>query len=122
MPPPMTERTVLVSGAAGGIGRAVAERFVSQGDAVALADVDEERLHTAAADLGGEGRRLATVVADVRSVAACESMVAAVAAAFGRLDVLVNCAGVWVEGPTERATEDEWDRTVDVNLKGTFFS
>ncbi|MGZ4108193.1 MAG: SDR family NAD(P)-dependent oxidoreductase [Actinomycetota bacterium] len=118
----MTQRAVLVTGAAGGIGRAVAERFLALGDAVTLADVDEERLAKAAADLGGDGRVLSTAVADVRSVADCEAMVRAAMDAHGRLDVLVNCAGVWVEGPTEQMTEEQWDRTVDVNLKGTFFA
>jgi NAD(P)-dependent dehydrogenase (short-subunit alcohol dehydrogenase family) len=118
----MTQRAVLVTGAAGGIGRAVAERFLALGDAVTLADVDEERLAKAAADLGGDGRVLSIAVADVRSVADCEAMVRAAMDAHGRLDVLVNCAGVWVEGPTEQMTEEQWDRTVDVNLKGTFFA
>ncbi len=117
----MAERVVLVTGGAGGIGRAAAERFLSQGEAVALADVDEEALEKAATELAGEGRRVRAVRADVRSVTACEAMVASAVDAFGRLDVLVNCAGVWVEGPTERMTEAEWDRTIDVNLKGTFF-
>jgi NAD(P)-dependent dehydrogenase (short-subunit alcohol dehydrogenase family) len=118
----MSERVVLVTGAAGGIGRAVAERFLSYGDAVSLADVDDEGLAKTAAEFGGEGRRISTVVADVRSVADCEAMVAATIEAHRRLDVLVNCAGVWVEGPTEQMTEAQWDRTVDVNLKGTFFA
>jgi NAD(P)-dependent dehydrogenase (short-subunit alcohol dehydrogenase family) len=118
----MSQRVVLVTGAAGGIGRAVADGFLGRGDAVALADVDEERLATAAADLGGDGRSVSTVVADVRSVAACDAMVGSAAEALGRLDVLVNCAGVWVEGPTQEMTEEQWDRTVDVNLKGTFFA
>ena len=113
---------VLITGAAGGIGRAVAERFLSQGDAVTLADVDDQRVEKTRAALDGDGRRIATTVADVRSVAACRAMVAAAVDAFGRLDVLVNCAGVWIEGPTDRATEEEWDRTIDVNLKGTFFA
>jgi NAD(P)-dependent dehydrogenase (short-subunit alcohol dehydrogenase family) len=118
----MTQRAVLVTGAAGGIGRAVVERFLALGDAVTLADVDGERLAKAAAELGGDGRVLSTAVADVRSVADCEATVRAAVDAHGRLDVLVNCAGVWVEGPTEQMTEEQWDRTVDVNLKGTFFA
>jgi len=118
----MGDRVALVTGGAGGIGRAVAERFLAQGDAVALADVDDERLAKTAAELGGDGRRIATSVADVRSVAACEAMVRSTVDAFGRLDVLVNCAGVWVEGPTEQMTEEQWDRTIGVNLKGTFFA
>ena len=63
-----------------------------------------------------------TVVADVTVVADCERMVAETVERHGRLDVLVNCAGVWVEGPTAEMTEKEWDRTLDVNLKGTFFA
>jgi NAD(P)-dependent dehydrogenase (short-subunit alcohol dehydrogenase family) len=118
----MTPRAVLVTGAAGGIGRAVAERFLALGDTVALADVDEDRLAKAAAELGGDGSVLSTVVADVRSVTDCEAMVRAAVNAHGRLDVLVNCAGVWVEGPADQMTEEQWDRTVDVNLKGTFFA
>lgn len=118
----MTERVVLVTGAAGGIGRAVAERFLSKGDAVALADVDDERLSKAAAELAGEGRRVSTVVTDVRLVSECEQMIASTVDAYARLDVLVNCAGVWVEGASEHMTEEQWDRTVAVNMKGTFFA
>jgi NAD(P)-dependent dehydrogenase (short-subunit alcohol dehydrogenase family) len=118
----MSERGVLVTGGAGGIGRAVAERFLAAGDAVALADLDEEGLSKALSGLAGEGRRVHPIAADVRSVAACESMVRSAVEALGRLDVLVNCAGVWVEGPSSEMTETQWDRTVDVNLKGTFFA
>jgi NAD(P)-dependent dehydrogenase (short-subunit alcohol dehydrogenase family) len=118
----MSQRAVLVTGAAGGIGRAVAGRFLALGDAVTLADVDGERLAKAAAALGGDGRSVSTAVADVRSVADCDAMVRAAVGSHGGLDVLVNCAGVWVEGPTPEMTEEQWDRTVDVNLKGTFFA
>jgi NAD(P)-dependent dehydrogenase (short-subunit alcohol dehydrogenase family) len=116
------ERVALVTGAAGGIGRAVAERFLSHADAVVLADVHDERLAKTASELAGDGRRLATTLADVRAVPGCAAMVDAAIEAFGRLDVLVNCAGVWVEGPTQEMTEDQWNRTIDVNLKGTFFA
>jgi NAD(P)-dependent dehydrogenase (short-subunit alcohol dehydrogenase family) len=118
----MSERVVLVTGGAGGIGRAVAERFLRQGEAVCVADLGGERLDKAAAELSGEGRRILPVAADVRSVAACEAMVNAAVDAYGRLDVLVNCAGVWIEGPTETMTEAQWDQTIEVNLKGTFFA
>jgi NAD(P)-dependent dehydrogenase (short-subunit alcohol dehydrogenase family) len=108
---------VLITGAAGGIGRAAAERFLSQGDTVVLTDVAVDALARTATELGG----LDGVVGDVTVVADCERLVAQTVEHHGRLDVLVNCAGIWVEGPTAEMTEDEFDRTMDVNLKGTFF-
>ena len=113
----MDERVVLVTGAAGGIGRAAAARFRDRGDAVVLTDVDAQGLTEVAEELGIRD----TVVADVTVVADCERGVAETVQRHGRLDVLVNCAGVWVEGPTAEMTEAEFDRTMAVNLKGTFF-
>ncbi len=116
------ERVVLVTGGAGGIGRAVAERFLERGDLVTLADLSGERLLEAVADLAPRGDGVDAVQADVREVEECRRMVEETVGRRGRLDVLVNCAGVWVEGPTAETTEEEWDRTIDVNLKGTFFA
>jgi NAD(P)-dependent dehydrogenase (short-subunit alcohol dehydrogenase family) len=98
-------RVVLVTGGAGGMGRAIRARFEAGGDVVVTADL-----------------RDADVVADVRHVEDCARMVAETVDAHGRLDVLVTAAGVWVEGPTAEMTEAQWDRTIDVNLKGTFFA
>ncbi|HWL91646.1 MAG TPA: SDR family oxidoreductase, partial [Actinomycetota bacterium] len=108
-------RVVLITGGAGGIGRATGERFAAAGDTVVLADRSTETL----ADLGSASD---TVTADVTVVSDCERMIAETVERHGRLDVLVNCAGVWVEGPTTEMTEEQWDRTIDVNLKGTFFA
>ena len=115
-------RVVLITGGAGGMGRATATRFLDDGETVYLADIDEAALAEAAADnRSGGGGRLETLPADVRLVADCERIVDVVVEAAGRLDVLVNAAGVWVEGRSDSMTEEAWDRTVDVNLKGTFF-
>jgi NAD(P)-dependent dehydrogenase (short-subunit alcohol dehydrogenase family) len=75
-------------------------------------------------ELAGELAAIAevhTMACDVTRVADCERLVATAVEGTGRLDVLVNTAGVWVEGPTAEMTEAQWDRTIDVNLKGTFF-
>ena len=111
-------RVALVTGGASGIGHATATRLVADGFRLVLADVDVAGLDRAVA---GFDPGVATAVpTDVRSFDACAAAVSAAVNRFGRLDVLVNCAGVWVEGPTDTMTEADWDRVVDVNLKGTF--
>ncbi|HMK93651.1 MAG TPA: SDR family oxidoreductase [Thermoleophilia bacterium] len=113
-------KTVVVTGAAGGIGAAVARRFAEGGATLVLGDVDAVALE----ELAGQLAAITTVHAltcDVREPVECANLMATAADDAGRIDVLVNTAGVWTEGPTEDTTEDEWDRVVDVNLKGTFF-
>jgi NAD(P)-dependent dehydrogenase (short-subunit alcohol dehydrogenase family) len=111
-------RVVLITGGAGGMGRAIARRFLAEGDAVVLSDRTDEAL----ADAREELADVAIVRADVTSVEDCDRMVAETVGGHGRLDVLVAAAGVWVEGPTVEMTETQWDHTVDVNLKGVFFA
>lgn len=109
-----------MSGAAGGIGMAVAQRFAAAGDTLVLGDLNAVALE----ELAGRLAALTDVHAqstDIRRPADCEDLLAAATAATGRVDVLVNTAGVWTEGPSEAVTEEDWDRTLDVNLKGTFF-
>jgi NAD(P)-dependent dehydrogenase (short-subunit alcohol dehydrogenase family) len=121
MPEPAPDgRVALITGGASGIGLATAETMGREGIRLVLADIDANGLGRAVESLGGPDRALA-VPTDVRSVADCERAVAAALERFGRLDILVNCAGVWVEGLTDTMTEADWDRVVDVNLKGTFF-
>ncbi|HEY6567281.1 MAG TPA: SDR family oxidoreductase [Actinomycetota bacterium] len=111
-------KVVLITGGAGGMGRAIAARFLADGAIVVLADRTEETLAEAAEAMPGAG----TVVADVTDVSDCEQMVSSTVALHGGLDVMVCTAGVWVEGPSTEMTEAQWDRTIDVNLKGTFFA
>ncbi len=114
-------RTVIVTGAAGGVGAATARRFAESGATLVLGDLDAVALE----DLCGRLAALAEVhgvACDVTRVADVENLVAEAVEATGRIDVLVNTAGLWVEGPSEEMTEADWDRVVDVNLKGTFFA
>jgi NAD(P)-dependent dehydrogenase (short-subunit alcohol dehydrogenase family) len=106
------DRVVLITGGAGGMGRAIAARFLEAGAKIAVADLNPIGLHP---DMLG-------VAADVTKVADCERMVHETVAKFGRLDVLIAAAGIWTEGPSDEATEAEWDKVIDVNLKGVFFA
>ncbi|HJS57675.1 MAG TPA: SDR family oxidoreductase [Vicinamibacteria bacterium] len=115
----MADPVLLVTGAVGGIGSATARRFAAGGWRVAATDRDAADLDGLRRDLGGA---LTTIVAaDLREVAACRAVVEAAAAAAGRLDCLVNAAGLWTEGPAEDTREEDFDSVLDVNLKGLFF-
>jgi NAD(P)-dependent dehydrogenase (short-subunit alcohol dehydrogenase family) len=103
------------------MGRAIAARLSAGGYAVALADLPSERLTAAGRTLQAEGAEVLAVPLDMRKVASCAAAVEEVVAWHGRLDVLVNAAGVWREGEAVTMTEDDWDIVLDVNLKGAFF-
>lgn len=110
------DRVFLVSGAAGGVGGAVARLLARLGARLALTDADADKLRAVAGPL-----EALALPADIRDVAACGQVVTETLARLGRLDGLVNAAGVWVEGDSAAATEADWNRCIDVNLKGTFF-
>jgi NAD(P)-dependent dehydrogenase (short-subunit alcohol dehydrogenase family) len=115
-------KVVLITGGGGGMGRAIAARFLEAGASVAIADLDPARVAHAAKELDPKGMRVSGIAGDVTKVADCARMVAVTTEKFGRLDVLVAAAGVWTEGPSDAATEAEWNRVIDVNLKGVFFA
>lgn len=114
------DQSVIITGGSGGMGLCIAEAFLKEGADVYLADVNEDRLKKAVEDLKPHGK-VDYVVTDVTKVAMIENMIAEVASRAGKIDVVVNTAGLWVEGDTDKMTEADWDRVVDVNLKGTFF-
>jgi NAD(P)-dependent dehydrogenase (short-subunit alcohol dehydrogenase family) len=118
-------KRALVSGAARGIGRAVAERLLDEGASVALVDVDGDALGRAEGQLRGGGGRLVAVRADVADEAAVRDAVAEATAAFGGLDVVVPNAAVQLVGADDRADRldaDVWRRTLEVNFTGAFFT
>jgi NAD(P)-dependent dehydrogenase (short-subunit alcohol dehydrogenase family) len=112
-----TDRRALVTGGASGLGREIARRLHTAGARVAVLDVAADAVRDAAAELAPDTLGLA---ADVRSVAAVRAAVSDVEAAFGGLDTLVVSAGVFHIGSLESVTEEQWDRTLGVNLKGAF--
>jgi 3-oxoacyl-[acyl-carrier protein] reductase len=113
-------QAALVTGAATGIGYEVARRIVEEGGSVALVDINGARAQESAGRLGGRAVGLAADVADEPSIAGA---VAEAGRRFGRLDILVNSAGI--TGPNtmlENYGADDWRRVMDVNINGTFFA
>ena len=111
----------LVTGAARGIGLAVAKRFLAEGWRVALLDIDHALLAQSVRALAAPDKTMA-LTCDVANVDAVNAAVAAVAARFGRLDALVNNAGVATFKPMLETTVEEWNRILAVNLSGPLFA
>ena len=110
-------KTALVTGAARGIGLAIAEEMVRQGAEVCITDIDRPAVREAARAIGPEVLALRL---DVTSAADWERGVAAIEGHFGRLNVLVNNAGIIIPGNVEELSEADWDRTMRVDLKSVF--
>jgi NAD(P)-dependent dehydrogenase (short-subunit alcohol dehydrogenase family) len=113
-------KVALVTGAAGGIGAATALRFAREGALVAVNDARPDGLEAVADDIRKAGAKALVVAGDVTKKADCERLVTAVTDAFGRLDILINNAGINRDAMTAKMTEEQWDAVLDVNLKGTF--
>ncbi|MBO9610662.1 MAG: SDR family oxidoreductase [Paenibacillaceae bacterium] len=110
---------VVVTGAGGGMGRAVALAFAREGAKLAICDVSAKGLDETKALLGNS-EVLAGVV-DSRRIASIREWMGEVKATLGPVRAFVNCAGVWHDSPYSAVTEEQWDFTVDINLKGNFF-
>ena len=114
-----TGRVVVVTGAAGGIGSCLVERFLANGDTVVAADLKDEGL-APLRDRAAAGARVVTAAGDITNEADCGRVADLARDTAGRVDVLINCAGWYPTRPFEELTADEWRRVVDVNLTGTF--
>lgn len=114
----LSEKRAIVTGAASGIGAAVATRFVEEGASVTLADIDVEGAEDVADSLDGETLVVETDVSDSSSV---DALVEETVEEFGGLDVLVNNAGVGVFGHIPDLSNDDWDTAVGVDLNSVFY-
>lgn len=114
-------KVVVITGASSGLGEATARHLCGLGAQVVLGARREDRLKTIVDDLVAGGGRALAVGVDVARREQVEALVDAAVRAYGRIDVLVNNAGLMPLAPLERLKVDEWDRMVDVNFKGTLY-
>ena len=113
-------RVSIVTGASQGIGETIARDLAAEGAAVVLVDVQFDKLEAVVRSIADAGGKAEAHPADVADAVAVERVVAAVAAAHGRIDHLVNNAGITRDGLLMRMREEDWDAVIRVNLKGTF--
>ncbi len=116
----LKDKVAIVTGAGGGIGKATAKLFASEGAAVAIVDVDDEATAKVAADIEAGGGKAIPVHCDVSSKADVEAMVAKTVDAFGSVHILVNNAGLTRDAFCKKLDEEKFDLVMKVNLKGTF--
>lgn len=113
-------RVAVVTGAGRGIGRAVAERLAQDGASVAVVDLDRAAAAEAAAAIAGAGGTAIAIACDVTDPEAVRAMAARTAETFGRIDMLVNNAGILRSTPAAEIPAEEWHRVIDANLTSTF--
>ncbi|MFL5683876.1 MAG: SDR family NAD(P)-dependent oxidoreductase [Chloroflexota bacterium] len=113
-------KVALITGGAGAIGLATARRCAEEGARVVIADRDAARLDRAATDLRDAGLHVVGLAVDVTSEASVRELLARIATDHGRLDILFTSAGVLVSGSVVETSLEEWQRTLAVNLTGTF--
>jgi gluconate 5-dehydrogenase len=116
----LTGRVAIVTGAASGLGAAIAAGLAAFGADVALVDLRAAGLRETRAQVAGAGRSALPLACDVSRADQVAAAVAGTVARFGRIDVLVNSAGIGRRAPAEAMTEAEWDEVVAVDLKGAF--
>ncbi len=114
-------KIALVTGAANGIGRAIAERFAQDGMKLALVDIEPEGVARAAAELGG-GDRVLALTADISDRRQVVAAIAKTLEVFGKLDVVAANAAIGDGQPFLEVSERSWRRVIDINLTGTFFT
>jgi NADP-dependent 3-hydroxy acid dehydrogenase YdfG len=114
-------KVILITGGSSGIGAETARLLAARGATVAIAARRKDKLDEVVSDIKAQGGAAAAYVLDVTDKVQVEAVVAAVVEEFGRLDVLINNAGLMPIRPMAEVNTDEWDAMIDINLKGTLY-
>ena len=114
-------KTILITGAASGIGRAAAKQLLELGARVVMADKDLPGLEKAAREIDAEGKRSLQRQLDITSSSACDELCAEVVSCCGSMDHIIHCAGIYPQKMVADCTDDEWRKLMSINVDGTFF-
>lgn len=114
------DKISFITGGARGIGFAIAKKFAKEGSNIAICDVNEEALEKASSEIRSSGREVLTGKIDVTKADDVQSFVQKILDKFGRIDILINNAGITRDGLLVRMSEADWDAVLGVNLKGAF--
>ncbi|MBI4320258.1 MAG: SDR family oxidoreductase [Chloroflexi bacterium] len=116
----LSGKVAVITGAAGGIGAATARLFAHEGAKLSILDLDEDRLGGVAAELETVGAKVVHMVTDVTDSKSVQKLVDVTLDRFGRIDILLNIAGLTRDCMSWKMTDDQWNLCLDVNLRGTF--
>lgn len=116
----LKDKVAIITGAARGIGKATAEKFLKEGARVVICDINEEVVNKAVEDLNGISSDVIGLKVDVTNREEVGNMVKATLDKFGKIDCLVNNAGITADNTLLKLSEAEWDRVININLKGVF--
>jgi len=116
----LKDRVAIVTGGARGIGREIALTLAREGASIAICDVNEEALSLTKAEIEAISRQCTVSIVDVGDYASCEEMVNKTLDKFGKIDILINNAGITRDSLLMRMKEEDWDAVLRVNLKGAF--
>ena len=115
-------KVAVITGSGRGIGAACAARLAAEGAAVVISDMDPKTTEETAAKIAGDGGKAKGIAADVTQRESVENLVKGAVDAFGRLDILVCCAGILRDNLIYKMSDEDWDGVIDTHLKGTFYA
>jgi NADP-dependent 3-hydroxy acid dehydrogenase YdfG len=117
----IVDKVVVITGASSGLGEATARHLAERGATVVLGARRAERLKALVEEITQSGGKASAIVTDVTDAAQVQSLVDAAVAQYGRIDVILNNAGVMPHSPLERRKVDDWNRTIDINITGVLY-
>ena len=117
----LKDKVAVITGASAGIGRATAIRFAAEGAVLSLWDVNEQRGNELVTELESTGAKARFFKVDTSDMDHVTAATKSTVEAFGRIDILINNAGITRDATLMKMTEEQWDQVIDINLKGAFF-